>query len=123
MLHETGGKSHRIFKKLTVSFENETRERPQVLSGFSKFRAVCCFFEGVKHSGCQAVNKTNENVALVKELVLKNRRISILEFASMLGIASGSVQSILKHKPYMLWLATKYVPHTCHSVLSVNKIK
>jgi len=43
MLLETGGKSHRILKKLTVFFGEETRERPQVLSGFSKFRAVCCF--------------------------------------------------------------------------------
>jgi hypothetical protein len=59
----------------------------------------------------------------VKELVLKNRKISILEFASILGIAIGSIQSILKHKLYMLRLATKYAPHTCHSVLSVNEIK
>jgi hypothetical protein len=43
MLLETGRKSHRIFEKLTVSFGEETRERPQVLSGFSKFGAVCCF--------------------------------------------------------------------------------
>jgi hypothetical protein len=81
------------------------------------------FFEDVRHLGCQAVSKTNENVAWVKELVLKNRKISILEFSSILRIAIGSVQSILKHKLYMLWLATKYVSHTCHSVLSVNEIK
>jgi hypothetical protein len=43
ILLETGGKSCKILKKMTVSFEEETRERPQVLSGFSKFRAVCCF--------------------------------------------------------------------------------
>ena len=83
----------------------------------------CVVFEDAKHLGCEAVNKTNENVDWVKELVLKNRRITILEFASMLGIAIGSVQSILTHKLYMLWLATKYVPYTCHSDLSVNKIK
>lgn len=53
----------------------------------------------------------------------ENRRISILEFASILRIATGSVQSILKHKQYVLWLATKYVPHTCHSILSINEIK
>jgi hypothetical protein len=81
------------------------------------------FFEGVKHSGCQAANITNENVACINELVLKNRRISILEFASMLGIAIGSVQSILKYKLYMLWLATNNIPHTCLSVLSVNELK
>jgi len=45
MLLETEGKSHRILKKLAVSFEEETRERPQVLSGFSKFRAACCFLK------------------------------------------------------------------------------
>jgi hypothetical protein len=32
MLLETGGKSHRILKKLTVSFGEETRERQQVQS-------------------------------------------------------------------------------------------
>jgi hypothetical protein len=45
MLPETEGKSHRIFEKLAVSFEEETRKRPQVLSGFSKFRAACCFLK------------------------------------------------------------------------------
>jgi hypothetical protein len=45
MLLETGGKSQRIFEKLTVSFEEETRERPQVFTGFSKFRAVYCFLK------------------------------------------------------------------------------
>lgn len=90
---------------------------------FFQVQSSVLFFEDVKHFGCQAVIKTNENVDWVKKLVLKNRRITVMEFASMLGIAIGSVQSILKHKLYMLWLATKYVPHTCHSDLSVNEIK
>jgi hypothetical protein len=54
MLLEIGGKSHRIFEKYTVSFGEETKETPQVLSGFSKFRAVCCF---LKMSNTQAVKQ------------------------------------------------------------------
>lgn len=110
-------------KKIGSIFWTGDKGKTTSFKWFFQVRSSVLFFEDVKHLGCQAVNKTNENMNWVKEFVLKNRRITILEFASMLGIAIGSVQSILKHQLYMLRLATNYVPHACHTVLSVHEIK
>jgi hypothetical protein len=42
------------------------------------------------------MSKTGENVDQVIELVLKNRRVTVVEPANMLGVLFGSVQSMLK---------------------------
>jgi hypothetical protein len=58
----------------------------------------------------------------VKELVHKNRRISIHEVASMLGISFGSLQSILKDNLNMHWIAAKFVPHLLNEEQKENSV-
>jgi hypothetical protein len=55
-------------------------------------------------------SKTDENVDQVKELVYKNRRITIHDIANMLGVSFGSVQSFLIDSLNMHWLAVKFMP-------------
>jgi len=39
---------------------------------------------------------TDENVDKVKELILQNKRLTVIEIANMLEISFGTIQSILK---------------------------
>jgi len=39
---------------------------------------------------------TDENADKVKELILQNKRLTVLEIANMLEISFGTIQSILK---------------------------
>ena len=52
--------------------------------------------------------KTDLNVDQVKEQILENRRITIHEVASLVGISFGPIQSILKDKQNMHHTAAKF---------------
>jgi len=49
----------------------------------------------------------------MKELVLGNNRIAVLEVTNMLGILFGLVQSTVKDFLNMCQIAIKFVPHDC----------
>jgi hypothetical protein len=57
----------------------------------------------------QSVSKAGESVDQVMELVLKNGRITVLEFANMLEILFRSVQSIFKDSLYVCQIAANLV--------------
>ncbi|KYN13102.1 hypothetical protein ALC57_14709, partial [Trachymyrmex cornetzi] len=61
-------------------------------------------------SGHPSTSKTDENVQEVKEIVLKNRRITIREIADDLNISFGSCQSILTDVLGMTRVSAKFVP-------------
>ena len=49
-----------------------------------------------QHSGRPSTSIDNENINKIKEMVLGNRRLTIRELVDMVGIAFGSMQTILK---------------------------
>lgn len=57
-------------------------ERTQVTEWFSKFRSSVTFAEDRKCLICPLTSKTNENMCLMNENVLKNKRIITCEFAT-----------------------------------------
>jgi hypothetical protein len=65
--------------------------------------------EDVERSGCQSTSKTSENMAQVKDFVLKNRIMNICKLL-MLEISFGSVLSILKDSLNVHQIAAKFVP-------------
>jgi hypothetical protein len=85
-----------IFQVLKISLWNTVNGNNIVFEWFSKFRSGVTSVENAKHLGCPSMSKTDENVDQVKKLVLENRKIVICEGANVLGIRSGSVQSIWK---------------------------
>jgi predicted HTH transcriptional regulator len=52
--------------------------------------------EDSENLGHPLVSKTDENMDQMKEFVLENRRITVLQVANMLEIMFASVQNILK---------------------------
>lgn len=68
----------------------------------------------------------DENADKVKELILQNKRLTVLETAKMLEISLGTIQSILKQILNMCHIPAKYVPHVLRgqqkeSNVSMNK--
>jgi hypothetical protein len=59
--------------------------------------------------GHLSTSKTDENVDQAKEIVPRNKRITIHEVVNMLGISFGSVQSILKDDVNMCPIVAKLV--------------
>ena len=68
------------------------------------FRSGLSFMEAIECSGYPSTNRTNENVSHVKELILKNRRITVREVADMLGISFQSLQSNWPESEHIGWV-------------------
>lgn len=71
---------------------------PQVFESFSKLKICMSSVEDIKCLGHELLSETDGNVDLLRELVLKNRRISLLcvKLLTCWGISFGSVQRGLK---------------------------
>jgi hypothetical protein len=91
--------------------ESGAWEKHKFLSGFRPQKGcdLC--------SRCQMlvsyIKKQNRSVNEMKELVLENNRIAVLEVTDMLGILFGLVQSTVKDFLNMWQIAIKFVPHDC----------
>ena len=92
---------------LTVAYGESTLSKKNVYKLFQEGR------ENVNdepRSGRPSTSKTDENVQEVKEIVLKNRRITIREIADDLNISFGSCQSIIMDVFGMTRVSAKFVP-------------
>jgi len=66
--------------------------------------------EDAEHLEHILTSKTGESAEQVKEVLLKNRRMTLHEVANMFGISFVSVRRILEGNLYVLPVATKFVP-------------
>lgn len=79
------------FYKLKVDFGEYKMGRTLVLDSGSKFKSGVSSAEHAEDSERPPMNKIDENVNRMKELVLENRRITIREVADTLETSSGSI--------------------------------
>lgn len=75
------------------------------------------------HPGCTWTSKTDENVYVIKSMLMKNRRLTVREMADETWISLGSIQRIFYTKiTYCLiwpWLFVDFWPET-QQVLLIN---
>jgi hypothetical protein len=62
---------------LEVVFGERTVRGTQVSDWFSMSKSTEPYLEECEHSGCQVVNKTDENVDQMKKLVFESRGIAV----------------------------------------------
>ncbi|XP_029174521.1 uncharacterized protein LOC114943111 [Nylanderia fulva] len=95
---------------LTVAYGESTLSKKNVYKWYKLFQEGLENVNDEPRSGRPSTSKTDENVQEVKEIVLKNRRITIREIADDLNISFGSCQSILTDVLGMTRVSAKFVP-------------
>ncbi|XP_018347274.1 PREDICTED: uncharacterized protein LOC108751537 [Trachymyrmex septentrionalis] len=95
---------------LTVAYGESTLSKKNVYKWYKLFQEGRENVNDEPRSGRPSTSKTDENVQEVKEIVLKNRRITIREIADDLNISFGSCQSILTDVLGMTRVSVKFVP-------------
>ncbi|XP_071649994.1 protein GVQW3-like [Temnothorax longispinosus] len=100
----------RTLEMLKKCFGNDTLEKTVVYQWHERFRSGRKSVKDDKRSGRPSTSKTDENVDKVKEIVVKNRKLTIRELAEDLNIAYGSVQDILVNDLGFRRVAAKLVP-------------
>jgi hypothetical protein len=84
--------------------------RTQCVERFSRFKAGRTSVEDDERSGRPSTSKTEANIEKVRQAVHEDRRQSIQDIASSVGISYGSCQSILTENLNMRRVAEKFVP-------------
>jgi hypothetical protein len=95
---------------LQQAFGNEAKGRTQCFEWFSRFKAGRTSVEDDERSGRPSTSKTEANIEKVRKAVHKDRRQSIQDIESAVGISYGSCQSILTENLNMRRVAAKFVP-------------
>jgi len=107
---KNGIKCSKTLEMLTVAYGESTLCKKKVYKWYKLFQEGRENVNDEPRSGRPSTSKTDENVQEVKEIVLKNRRITIREIADDLNISFGSCQSILTDVLGMTRVSAKFVP-------------
>jgi len=107
---KNGIKCSKTLEMLTVTYGESTLSKKNVYKWYKLFQEGRENVNDEPRSGRPSTSKTDENVQEVKEIVLKNRRITIREIADDLNISFGSCQSILTDVLGMTRVSAKFVP-------------
>ena len=99
-------------KMLQKCFGESTVSRAQVFEchkAFSEGREVV---ENLPHASRPSTSVNDDNIEIVKKIVLENHRVGIREVAEALNISYGSTQHIVVHVLSMKRVAARLVPYT-----------
>jgi len=85
--------------------------RTQCFEWYSRFKTGRTSIDEDPRSGRPSPSTDDVHIDAVRDLILKNRRLTIREIAEDVGISYGSCQAILTEKLNMYHIAAKFVPH------------
>ena len=94
---------------LTIAYGESTLSNKNVYKWYKLFQEGRENVEDEPRPGRPSMSTTDENVEAVKEIVLKNRRITIREVADV-GISVGSCHDILSDVLGMRRVSAEFVP-------------
>jgi hypothetical protein len=107
-----GLNQEQCLERLQSAFSHDAPSRSTVFSWLAEFRRGRQSLEDEPRCGRPPTAVTPENIELVRQLVLEDRRISVHELEALVGIGSGSVKSILHDSLGLRKLESRWIPHT-----------
>ena len=81
---------------LRKAFGNSTMSQKNVYKWYKDFKEGRERVDDLERSGRPSTSTDDQHVNKVKEIVLKNRRLTVEDLTDMIGISEGSVKTILK---------------------------
>lgn len=85
----------KTLEMMQIAFGNNTLSRTQVFNWHKSFKEGRVDVEDEPRSGRPSTATDDNHVTKVRELVLENRRLSVRELATALGISAMSAHAIL----------------------------
>jgi [histone H3]-lysine36 N-dimethyltransferase SETMAR len=100
------------FKMLTKCFGDECLSRTRVFEWYKMFENGREIVQNLDHPRRSLTSVNEQNIQVIKDLVIHNRRITIRDIAEHIQISFGSIQSILKNNLGLRRVASRLVPKT-----------
>lgn len=105
-----GKNASETFELIKLAFGDVSLSRCVIFDWFKRFKEGRISIEDDHRSGRPSTSKTNQSIALVREKIRNDRRLTVREVANELGISIGSCHSILSDELGMKRVAAKLVP-------------
>jgi histone-lysine N-methyltransferase SETMAR len=102
----------KTLEMMQIAFRDNTLSRTQVFDWHKSFKEGSVNVEDEPQSGKPSTATDDNHVTKAKELVLENRRLSVKELASALGISAMSAHAILTEHLGMKRIEARLVPRT-----------
>lgn len=99
-------------RMLRKAFGNSTMSQKNVYKWYKDFKEGRERVDDLERSGRPSTSTDDQHVNKVKELVLKNRRLTVKDLTDMIGISEGSVKTILKDHLGLRKVKSRLVPKT-----------
>lgn len=109
-------------KMLTETYGDSTMSKTQAYEWYKEFKAGRIVVDDLPRSGRPSTSITDENIDKIKEIVLANRRVSIREIASDLGVSFGSVQNVMHNILAMRRVEARLVPRVLNLLQKQHRI-
>jgi len=102
----------KTLEMMQIAFGDNTLSRTQVFNWHKSFKEGRVDVEDEPRSGRPSTATDDNNVTKARELVLENRRLSVRELATALGISAMSAHAILTEHLSMKRIEARLVPRT-----------
>ncbi|PNF28249.1 hypothetical protein B7P43_G06650 [Cryptotermes secundus] len=106
-LGETAAEMHQMLKQV---FSDNSLGQTQTYDWYKSFKNGRTLTDDDDRSGRPPTGKTPENVAKVRDLILQDSRLTILDLCNTLGLSYGTCQRILSEELNIRRIAAKFVP-------------
>jgi len=96
---------------LETAYKEAALRKMQVYEWFSHFRNCELSLADQPLSGQPLTSRTDENIAIIRELILEDHRRTIDDLVDLSGVSWSYCQRILSEELQIKRVATKFVPH------------
>ncbi|KAJ8950721.1 hypothetical protein NQ318_012802, partial [Aromia moschata] len=112
-LSREGIKPAEILRRLTAQFGDETLSRPRVFAWHKEFGFTTLEEEAKvneAHNRRPRTSITEDNIRAIRQLVEGDRRLTVAEISSVVGISYGSAQAIITDQLGFRKVCARWVP-------------
>jgi len=96
---------------LETAYKEAALRKTQVYEWFPRFRNGELSLADQPRSGRPSTSRTDENIVIIRELILEDRRRTIDQLVDLSGVSWSSCQRNLSEELQMKRVAPKFVPH------------
>ena len=106
----SGKSATETFDMIRHVYGNQAMSHARYVEWHARFKSSITSLDDDKRSGRPSTSSIPENVETIRRLVHKDRRRSIIDFAAIIDVLYGTVQTILASDFSMHRIATEFVP-------------
>lgn len=118
-----GVKPSEILRRLQAQFPDNCLKKPQVYEWHNQFSAEREAVENEPHGRRTRTNLTEQNITAVREIIERDRRLTIMKTESEVEISYGNAETIIVDKLRFWKISARLIPHLLTDQMKQNRLE